>query len=809
MGLETPPPPEGRPATDVGEPTPDESRAAFTPSQLLSQTPAGTTPDLPEFGKKADDLEAIKKAVDDAASVSGALWFSYLFFLFYLAVAAGAVTHADLFLENPVKLPFLGVELPLVAFFFLAPILFLVVHAYVLVHLVMLTDKAKRFHEKLHEQINDKDIRDGLRRQLPSNVFVQLLAGPPEARLGLFGFALRAIGWATLVVGPILLLLLLQLQFLPHHSSFVAWTQRLALAADLVLIWWLWGRILSGRDMDKPKSAWRRRGWSALGFALSLGAILFAGAVATFPGEWPQTLLPGARIFPKPAEASDQPTKTKELSFWDWMASYHDWIVASERVSLHDWVFDSPVDTATGRRRFPFSNTLVLIGFNIYEALKIDDPKKAEWRDFVFRARGRDLKGATFAFANLPRIDFTAARLQGASFEAAKLEGASFACPNRAKDRIAPETPPPDLCTQLQGASFLGAELKGVSLKGAQLQDASLEASDLREVSLDAANLERATFYGTQLQGASLRDANLRGAQLAFPQLEGANLQGAQLQGAWLDGALLQGAELSGAQLQGVYLYGAELQGATLDGAQLHGAILEGAQLQGASLEGAQLQGATLDRAQLQGATLQAATLDATDLSGAFLWRTNFADRNLPGPKAIRFADAPDWQPKWNDFGQPQPWDDKAYQNLHDTIEALPAGEQRDQAQKRILRLDCNSDDKTLASCNPDPSQAPPREAVDWRNVLETAARINKTDYEVALAAQLKAVVCSGGDNAIYVLRGVGFQDRLKAVGGAASDLISDLTNKDSKDCPVAAELTDDDKAALLQIKQEAKNAGK
>ena len=101
------------------------------------------------------------------------------------ARAAGAVTHADLFFENPVKLPFLNIELPLLAFFFLAPILFLVVHAYTFVHLVMLTDKAKRFHQALRDRIGDDDslpkvqrarpvaIRDGLQRQLPSNIFVQ------------------------------------------------------------------------------------------------------------------------------------------------------------------------------------------------------------------------------------------------------------------------------------------------------------------------------------------------------------------------------------------------------------------------------------------------------------------------------------------------------------------------------------------------------------------------------------------------------------------------------------------------------------
>src|SRR5215831_14116605 len=48
---------------------------------------------LPAIADKADDLEEIKKAVEDAASVSGGLWLSYLFVLSYVAIAAGAVTH--------------------------------------------------------------------------------------------------------------------------------------------------------------------------------------------------------------------------------------------------------------------------------------------------------------------------------------------------------------------------------------------------------------------------------------------------------------------------------------------------------------------------------------------------------------------------------------------------------------------------------------------------------------------------------------------------------------------------------------------
>src|SRR5271166_6893428 len=215
LWLEPPTPPKGVPRRTAAGPRHHFSARAVAPK----------ADDLPKIAEKADDLEAIKKAVEDAAAVSGALWFSYLFVLFYFAIAAGAVTHADLFFENSVKLPFLNIELPLLAFFFLAPILFLIVHAYTLVHLVMLTDKAKRFHQALCEQIGDKDglskeelerrkaTRDGLRRQLPSNIFVQFLAGPADIRGGLFGLSLRTIAWVTLVIAPVLLLLLMQIQF--------------------------------------------------------------------------------------------------------------------------------------------------------------------------------------------------------------------------------------------------------------------------------------------------------------------------------------------------------------------------------------------------------------------------------------------------------------------------------------------------------------------------------------------------------------------------------------------------------------------
>jgi hypothetical protein len=170
-----------------------------------------------KFAMKADDLDALQKSVEDAATVSIGFWLSYLFTLFYIGIAAESVTHRDLLLENPIKLQFLNIDLPLVGFFFIAPILFVVIHANALVHFVMLAAKVGTFSTKLRDQIPNAHTRQELRRQLPPNILVQFLAGPRDVRRGVFGWLLKGIAWISLVIAPVLLLLLIQVQFLPYY----------------------------------------------------------------------------------------------------------------------------------------------------------------------------------------------------------------------------------------------------------------------------------------------------------------------------------------------------------------------------------------------------------------------------------------------------------------------------------------------------------------------------------------------------------------------------------------------------------------
>lgn len=430
-----------------------DSSRVMRGAQALPQR-AGETP-------SDGEPEALKKAIDDAAAVSGGLWLSYLFILSYIGIAAGAVTHVDLLLERPVKLPFLNTELPLLAFFALAPLLLVVTHAHTLAHFVMLGRKASRFHEQLGcEPSNPKSGAaegdcDRFRHHLPCNIFVQILAGPSETRRGLIGLILKTIAVTTLVIFPVLLLLLLQAQFLPFHSLWISWTQRIALILDILLLWALWPRIFSSpgeQSAARKRSLPARALRFAIAGALSFAALWLSIVIATIPGEWQEKT---------PAWANPRLPEFWSQEFWSAVFLTKD-KKAAQWISVRDLLFTGEINLTTRRRSSPFSNTLVLPGFNLYEGLKIDEPKKLAWKEYLHDLRGRHLEQAVLSQADLTGADLRGAHLMGADLQFTQLRGASL-------DQA-----------ELQGANLPGAELDGAVLVNAHLQGANLLVTWLR-----------------------------------------------------------------------------------------------------------------------------------------------------------------------------------------------------------------------------------------------------------------------------------------------------------------------------------------
>jgi hypothetical protein len=418
-------------------------------------------------------LEALRNTVVDASSVSTGLWLTYLLVLLYLAIATLGVTHRDLFMENSVRLPFLNVDLPLIAFFVLGPGLFIVMHAYVLIHFALLAGKIGNFHSELRRQVTDADKRTLMRRQLPISIFVQVLAGPREVRKGSLGSMMWVIAGISLIVAPVALLILFQLQFLPYHFQPITWWHRIICFVDLVLLWILWPSIahstlqvhaiskntkttrVPSADLASPtsnKQNWTDRLTSLLrAFTIprisSAIVVLLLFKIATFPGEWLEDSVPSGGL--------------------TWL---HKWLVAGE--------FDPGARTA----RSLWSNILILPDVDVVDHAKFDSENKISGLPVTVSLRLRHLEGAILHRAKLRKADFTGVWLQGAQLDEADLREVKFEC---------------GALYQYEADRRECAQLKGASLRGAQLQGASL--------------------WSAQLQGSDLRGANLYGADLLTP----------------------------------------------------------------------------------------------------------------------------------------------------------------------------------------------------------------------------------------------------------------------------------------------------
>lgn len=527
----------------------------------------------------ANNIETLRNSVNEAASRVRGLWFGYVALLAYLFIAVAAVTHVDLLLENPVKLPVLNVELPLNGFFVAAPVFFLINHFFLLVQLAGLGQRVSRYNGEIAASGLVKRERLIERSKLDTFVMVQMLGGERENGDWQTGWLLNAIAIITLVVGPVGLLLAIQLQFLPYHHEMVTWVHRLAIGVDLAMLCIFWPPTMRGR--------WVPVGMVPVSALFAFLVFLISCTIITFPGEFADRGWVG-RDWRK-SEDSLFPL-TKSLLFRDFAREINQkWFSPFSR-SLE----------LTGKTNLIDVDTL----HKVMERYREEGVNSKFWQSGrTLDLRGRNLIGADFARSDLRNIDLQSARLQGASLAYARLQGASLQF------------------AKLQGASLQGTQLQDASLERARLQGAYVVATNLRGASLVGADLRGTPIAFARLQGASLESARLEGVVFSYVSLQGASLEDAWLQGASFDGSKLQGASLRGAWLQGASFRFASLQGASLEGARLQGASLEGANLQGASLRFAKLQGASLDGAKLQGAALSSASLQDASMKNISWWR--------------------------------------------------------------------------------------------------------------------------------------------------------------------------------------------
>ncbi len=451
------------------------------------------------------DILALQSAVNDASSRTTALWVSFMTFAAYLIVATGSVNHLALFQETTIKLPVLAAELPLVAFFAIAPFFLLLFHFYLFLNLVNLSRRISTYNRVLTEDVAAEDDRNLLRARLDTFMVVQLLCRPHTEKDGLSASLLGIVVWITLVGVPILLLLQFQAIFLPYHHSGVTWIHRLLIAADLTLIWFFWFAIYNRGELHLPKL---RRHLFALG--CSVAVTLTSVVVVSYPGE----RLGQALNIKLP-------------------------MVCPERfVPISDCFLRGPVNMVTGRPRRPFFNVLVLTGQTLTDIKKTDAGQKTS------SLRGRDLAGAILIRSDIRSMDFTGTNLDGARLDEAAASGAVFGC----ADTGSPPPKDPDWpdhgCSSLRGASLYAANLAGASFFGARMEGSVLIDANLSGAQMRSVHLEAAVLTNANLTAAYMRSARLQNAYLFNTNLSGATLEGSQLGGALLEQSQFQFASL-------------------------------------------------------------------------------------------------------------------------------------------------------------------------------------------------------------------------------------------------------------------------
>jgi uncharacterized protein YjbI with pentapeptide repeats len=587
--------------------------------------PEGAEPEEPEkprprkASSKTEGLDALLDSLNRSAARFQTLWFSFLGLTVYLAIAALTTTHRNLLLREAQTLPILNIKVPLLPFYIIAPLIYLVFHFYLLMMLALLARTAAEFDKQLRAALSVEAERERYRARVENALFLQLLVGMKGERSGVNAVVLGLIALITIVLAPLATLILMQMMFLPYHHLRITWWHRGIVVADLVLVVVMTYRCFFPRGIRKAPlvlgALSRKPRWvAAVTFCMLLAVALCPAAYwlsfnqGRWAGEaWPSSPREMAAWMagdeaPRPEPRVPWPSSLRELTAWmaGWRAplpKVNPDYKATEKGVVFGWfpdrlnLKDEPI---VGKEKWEKAKEEI--------ASRKGGKEAAENGDFVptIKLDGRDLQAAELSGADLRGVSLSDAVVRGAKLDKVRLDGAVLTG------------------AQLQGATLISAQLQEANLVGAELGGADLGNAHSHGADFSGARLRRARLVGAELQGAKLSGAQLQGANLSFARLHGANLFGAQLQGASLLDATLSGANLSKAGSTGSELGGARLQGAEL--------FL--AELQGADLLGAQLQGASLATAQLQGANLSGADLSDSELSGAFVFRTDTMGAN-------------------------------------------------------------------------------------------------------------------------------------------------------------------------------------
>ena len=196
-----------------------------------------TKPEPARMAKPPKVSEEAKGFLDEANGASDPAWSAWLAFLVlltYVAVTLASVSHKNLLLNSPVRLPIINADIPLVGFFQYAPALLLLVYLSLLVQHVILARKYRKFTDAIAPYEMETGTEHPTRDRVHSYVFSQILAGPRPNRIT--KFMMMLIVYVTFSILPIATLLYFQIKFLPYHEVSITYWHRIAVILGFAML---------------------------------------------------------------------------------------------------------------------------------------------------------------------------------------------------------------------------------------------------------------------------------------------------------------------------------------------------------------------------------------------------------------------------------------------------------------------------------------------------------------------------------------------------------------------------------------------
>jgi uncharacterized protein YjbI with pentapeptide repeats len=461
-----------RPMADAAKPSPPE---------LKNLKPA--LPDVWDLAK----LEASVNATSQRAVTQ---WLAYLSLWAYLFFTTLSITDRALILLTPVKLPLIGVELGLQAFFWSGPPLFLVFHLYLVRKITVLARDVGFYRAAIHRFVPSEEAREPLYRRLDAFFLTRLLGHAEQGNLlRLFD---GMIALATVALMPLALMLAFQLRFLAFHDEYVTMWHRICLVADVgllvLLARWL-KAVLGGRLRLLPEA----RGLCLRGGMdmardmvgpVMVAYVAFSLLVATFPGE------------------------------------------------IHDWVLSLPDQKPDFLWR-----ALAPRDVDFVDDDKLD---KVQW---TIDLRGRDLR-----WANLEGADLRKARVVGANLQNANLSHSTLGESDFSESNISHA----DLSnSDISNANFkkiyaISSLFNNSSINGSDFSEGEYYFGVFSQASIVGVNMRESDFSGAGFIGSDLKGSSARYAKFNLSSFDGADAQGVDFAGADLSEAFFSGTKVWG-----------------------------------------------------------------------------------------------------------------------------------------------------------------------------------------------------------------------------------------------------------------------